>query len=337
MFCGMNPQLVDFLLVTVPFFAVALLGKWVVAWCVRCGMVAALDARRAHDVPTPHGGGVVLVALGVPAGLAVVWGFQLPYGWFLTVLLLASLLVAGVGFLDDKHDISARWRLAVHLLAVAVGLVFLPPMFDFMPLWLDKLVLLLAWGWFVNLFNFMDGADGLAASEAAFLGVAVALLVPVFKPFALLLAGLGLGFLTVNWQPAKVFLGDVGSTWLGYVLGGLLLVACADDTWTLAWPLLACTLVFTGDATYTLAKRVLGGHKPWVPHREFWFHRMLRLGYSHAQLVWRVVAVNLLLLVLALLGLAADAGAVTLVAGVLVMAAWAWRIKHMEGRVYGRR
>lgn len=333
----MNPQVVDFGLVVGPFLLVALLGKWVVAWCLRQGMVAELDARRVHAVPTPHGGGMVLVALGVPLGLAVVWGFQLPYGWFLTALLIASLLVAGVGFLDDKYDISARWRLAVHLLAVAVGLVFLPPMFDFMPLWLDKLVLLLAWGWFVNLFNFMDGADGLATCEAVFIGLAVALLVPVFKPLALLLAGLSLGFLTVNWQPAKVFLGDVGSTWLGYVLGGLLLVACADDTWTRAWPLLTCTLVFSGDATYTLIKRLVGGHKPWVPHREFWFHRMLRLGYSHTQLAWRVVALNLLLLLLAMAGLASDAGAWTLLAGLLVVTAMALRIRTMEGVVYGRR
>ncbi|MCP5405602.1 MAG: hypothetical protein H6922_05230 [Pseudomonadaceae bacterium] len=331
-------QWMDALLIVVPFFTVALLGKRVVAWCTSHGLVANHDDRRSHTTPTPHGGGVVLVVLGVPLGLWAVWAFQLPYGWFLTVLLLASVMVAVVGFLDDKHEISARWRLAVHLLAVAVGIGFLPPMFDFMPLWLDKLILLLAWGWFVNLFNFMDGADGLASSEAAFMTLAVALFVPVFKPLALPLAGLSLGFLTVNWQPAKVFLGDVGSTWLGYVLGGLLLVACADDTWTLAWPLFTCTLVFTADATYTLLiQRLAQGHKPWIPHREFWFHRVLRLGYSHAQLAWRVAALNLLLLVIAIIGWAADAGIFTLLAGMLAVAVVAWRITSMEGVVYGKR
>ncbi|MFZ2587679.1 MAG: hypothetical protein WAZ18_06160, partial [Alphaproteobacteria bacterium] len=263
-------QMWDTLLIVVPFFMVALLGRLVVPWCVAQGMVAGLEERRAHSTPTPHGGGVVLVVLGVPLGLVAVWFFQLPYGWFLTTLLLASVVVAGVGYLDDKHEISARWRLAVHLVAVAVGLWFLPPLFDFMPLWMDKLILWLAWGWFVNLFNFMDGADGLASAEAAFLALVVALLVPVFKPLALLLMGLSMGFLTMNWQPAKVFLGDVGSTWLGYVLGGLLLVACADDTWVVAWPLFACTLVFTADATWTLVRRMLEGHKPWVPHRTCW-------------------------------------------------------------------
>ena len=328
-------QLVDALLIIIPFFVVALLGKRVVAWCGAQGMVAGLEERRVHSTPTPHGGGLVLVALGVPAGLGVVWGFQLPYGWFLTALLLASVVVAGVGYLDDKHEISARWRLLVHLGAVAVGLCFLPPLFDFMPLWMDKVILLLAWGWFVNLFNFMDGADGLASSEAAFLGLVVALLVPDFKPFALLLVGLSMGFLTVNWQPAKVFLGDVGSTWLGYVLGGLLLVACANDTWTVAWPLFACTLVFTGDATWTLVRRVLEGHRPWVPHREFWFHRVLRLGYSHSQLVVRVCAVNMVLLAVAAVGLASGWGVLSLLLGWGMVGVLGYGIHKFERRIYG--
>ena len=329
-------QLIEAGLLLLPFALVCLLGKPTVAWCLRHGMVADhTDDRRIHATPTPHGGGVLLPLVGVPLGMLTVWYFQVPYGTFLFALLAASVMVAAVGYLDDKHELSARARLGVHLLAVGIGLYFLPPMFDSFPLWLDKLILLLAWGWFVNLYNFMDGADGLACSEGVFIAIAVALLVAPFKPLALVVAGVSLGFLSVNWQPAKVFLGDVGSTWLGYVLGGLLLVACADDTWRIVWPLATVTLAFTGDATWTLVRRVAGGHKPWEPHRTFWFHRVLALGYSHSQLAARMTGLNLMLLAVALVGVALNREAWTLPAGLAVAGFVAWRIKSLEKSVYG--
>jgi UDP-N-acetylmuramyl pentapeptide phosphotransferase/UDP-N-acetylglucosamine-1-phosphate transferase len=333
---GLDAQLWDTVLLLVPFMMVLALGKPAIAWCRKQGLVAAPDDRRVHKESTPHGGGAALVLVGVPLGLLAVWMFQLPYGWFLTVLLLASIPVAVVGYYDDRHELSAKVRLPVHLLAVAAGLAFLPPMFDFMPLWLDKLILLLAWGWFVNLYNFMDGADGLASSEAAFLACAVALLVPAFKPVALVLAGVSLGFLAFNWQPAKVFLGDVGSTWLGYVLGGLLLVACADDTMRMAWPLFACTLPFAMDATLTLLRRIGQGHHPMTPHRTFWFHRVLGLGYSHSQLAWRLAGLNMVLLVLAGLGLATGLEVFVLPAGVALVAFLMYAVGQRERTIYGK-
>lgn len=329
-------QVWDAALLLVPFVLVLMLGKPVIGWCRSQGLVVAPDARRVHKQATPHGGGAALVMVAVPLGLLAVWGFQLPYGWFLTVLLIASLPVALVGYYDDRHELSAKVRLPVHLLAVAAGLAFLPPMFDFMPLWLDKLILLLAWGWFVNLYNFMDGADGLASTEAAFLAIAVALLVPAFQPLALVLTGVSLGFLAFNWQPAKVFLGDVGSTWLGYVLGGFLLVACADDTMRVAWPLFACTLPFAMDATLTLIRRISQGHHPMTPHRTFWFHRVLGLGYSHSQLVWRLIALNTTLLVVAGLGLLTGLEVFVLPLGVALVAGLMYAVAQREIVIYGK-
>lgn len=332
----MMAQVWDAALLLVPFVLMLMLGKPAIAWCRSRGLVAAVNERRVHKEATPHGGGVAMVLVGVPLGLLAVWGFQLPYGWFLTVLLVASVPVAVVGYYDDRHELSAKVRLPVHLLAVGSGLAFLPPMFDFMPLWLDKLILLLAWGWFVNLYNFMDGADGLASSEAAFLALAVALLVPVFDPLALVLAGTALGFLAFNWQPAKVFMGDVGSTWLGYVLGGFLLVACADDTLRIAWPLFACTLPFAMDATLTLLRRVWQGHHPMTPHRTFWFHRVLGLGYSHSQLVWRLMALNVTLLALAGVGLATGLEVFVLPVGVALVAGLMYAVSQREMVIYGK-
>lgn len=300
-----------------------LLGPWAVRLCRGWGLMACQsEERHIHKRPTPHGGGFVLPLVVTPLGLLAVWLLHLPFAEFLTVLLVCGMGVAWVGWWDDRHHLQPHLRLAVHLLAVGVGLVFLPQLFDFMPLGLEKLLLLLAWGWFVNLYNFMDGADGLAMSEAVFLSAALALVVPAFAPLALLVAGAGLGFLRVNFPPAKVFMGDVCSTWLGYVLGGLLLVGCSDDTWTVIWPLSTVTLVFCADATSTLIRRVATGHKPWEPHNTFWFHRYLHLGYGHRQLLVRVMGLNLLLLGLALVSLLAGRPALGLAAGgvVVVMA-----------------
>lgn len=277
-------------------------------WCRRQGLVAPVTARSSHTTPTPHGGGIIIPLVGTPLGLAIVHGLHLPFASFLTLLLLAGIAVAYIGWRDDHHDLSPWLRLGIHLAAVAVGLIALPPLFDFMPTWLEKLILLLAWGWFVNLSNFMDGADGLATTQALLVLAGVAMLVPPLAPLALVLLAATVGFLRVNgpWvaAPRKVFLGDVGSTWLGFMLGGLLLVGCADDTWRVIWPLATLPLLFCTDATSTLFRRLAQGQNPLVPHKQFWFHRFLALGHSHGQLLAWLVAVNLVLLALALWGYA---------------------------------
>ncbi len=301
-----------------------------VAACRKRGMVAPVVARSSHTVPTPHGGGFMLPLLVVPLGLMLTWLWPLPFRGYITMLLLGSALVAYVGWLDDKHELSPRFRLMVHLLAVAVTLGLLPPLFDFMPLWLEKTLLMFGWGWFVSLYNFMDGADGLASTEAVALGLGLSLLVPAFAPLGLLLAAVTVGFLRVNAPRARVFMGDVGATWLGYTLAGLFLLAAVDDTFTIIWPLATLPLLFAADATCTLIRRVATGHKPWEPHKTFWFHRVLALGYSHGQLVRAVAAVNVSLLAVAWLSLHVGYPALGFVAGVLEMCAIAWYICHRE-------
>ncbi len=317
-------------LLLLAFALVVLCGPQVVAFCRAQGLVAEIDARRAHLVPTPHGGGIVVVAVGVGLGLAAVWGLQLPNETFLTAMLVASLAVAGVGWLDDKHNLEARTRLLVHLAAVGVGVILLPQLFDFVPVWLEKLVLMLAWGWFLNLYNFMDGADGQTSVEGIAFGFGICLLTPALSPLAAVLVGALLGFLRLNWAPARVFIGDVGATWLGYVLGGLLLLALVDDTWRMVYPLVTVTLFFCLDATWTLVRRVAHGYKPWEPHKEFWFHRALALGLTHRQLAIRVVLLNMALLTIALGGYALDARGWTLVAGLMLLGSVGWRIRACE-------
>lgn len=308
-----------------------LLGPWAVRFCQARGLMASqAEDRHIHTNPTPHGGGFLLPLVVTPLGLVLVWSLNLPFAAFLTALLLGGLFVALVGWRDDVCHLQPQLRLAAHLLAVGVGLVFLPQLFDFMPLGLEKLILLLGWGWFVNLYNFMDGADGLAMSEAVFISAAAALLVPAFAPLALLITAAGLGFLRVNYPPARVFMGDVCSTWLGYVLGGLLLVCCGDDTWAVIWPLATITLVFCADATSTLIRRIATGHKPWEPHKTFWFHRFLHLGYSHRALLVRVVGLNMALLAVAYGFLKTGYPALSLPAGLVIVALAARHIRQRE-------
>ena len=307
-----------------------LLAPYTVILCRRLGMVAAVVERSSHSVPTPHGGGFLMPLLFIPAGLALTWLWPMPFKGYLTMLMLAGALVAYVGWLDDRHELSPRFRLVIHLLAVAVTLALLPRLFDFMPLWLEKAVLMFGWAWFVNLYNFMDGADGLASSQAVALGVGLSVLVPAFAPLGLLLAAVTLGFMRVNAPKAKVFMGDVGATWLGYTIAGLFLLAAVDDTVNIIWPLATLPLVFAADATSTLFRRSVTGHKPWEPHKTFWFHRYLALGRSHLQLVRTVALINMSLLALAVGFHKAGHSGLGFVGGVLEICAIAWYIRHRE-------
>lgn len=309
-----------------------LISPYVVAFCRKRGMVAQVTARSSHTKPTPHGGGLVLPLLVVPVGLAITWFWPLPFKTYLTTLLLSSVVVAYVSWLDDRHELSPKVRLIIHLGAVATTLFLLPQLFDFMPLWLEKVIIMFGWGWFVNLYNFMDGSDGLATTEAIALGLGLAIIVPSFAPLGLLLAATCTGFLRVNGAPARVFMGDVGSTWLGFLVAGLFLLAAVDDTLNVIWPLATLPLVFAADATSTLVRRIIQGHKPWEPHKTFWFHRYLALGNSHGQLVGRVAMMNLLLLGLGASTYELGYGPYGFFAGVLVLCAAAWYIRSREMR-----
>lgn len=324
------PDLIDILALFTPFIIVWFLAPKVPSLCERWGLIAQLTDRHAHKKPIPHGGGIVMIPVVIIIGLIAVWGLKMPRPEFLTALLLTSTVIAAVGLYDDKYGLSIKWRLLSHLVAVSTCLYFMPQLFTLWPIWLEKIVIILAWGWFINLYNFMDGLDGLATSQTVFIAIALAILFTPYKPLFLIIAGASIAFLRVNWMPAKVFLGDVGSTFLGYILGGLLLVIVIDDTWRLVYPLATIPLVFTADATYTLIKRIAGGHKPWEPHREFWIHRANIIGFSHAQIVIMVIAINLSLFAIVVVSLWYDLRHWSLVMGFVIVSIAAFIFKQFE-------
>jgi UDP-N-acetylmuramyl pentapeptide phosphotransferase/UDP-N-acetylglucosamine-1-phosphate transferase len=211
-------------------------------------------------------------------------------------IISGAVLLAAVSWLDDLRDLSPVVRLVAQAAAVAIGMLVLPGPQD--PFRVALIVLV--WIWWINLFNFMDGIDGLAGSEAAAIGAGLLLFAffgagvdPALRALAAALTGAAIGFLVWNWSPAKIFLGDVGSVPLGYVLGFLLLDLAVRGHWKIA---LILPLYFLADATITLARRLLRGERVWQAHREHFYQQAVRRGLGHAAVVKRVIAADLVLI-----------------------------------------
>jgi UDP-N-acetylmuramyl pentapeptide phosphotransferase/UDP-N-acetylglucosamine-1-phosphate transferase len=265
----------------------------------RAGVAATVNERSLHVAPTPHGGGIAPVGAVVVVWLVMIGGGARPVAEL--AILVGAVVLAAVSWLDDRYELSALTRLIPQVLVVIVSLDLTPlggPVFQsWLPPALDGAASGLVWLWFINLFNFMDGADGLTGSEAAAIGVGVALVaMPYSPPMALLgvaIAAAALGFLASNWAPAKVFMGDVGSIPLGYLIGFVLLRLAASGMWKAA---LILPLYFLADATITLGRRALRGEKVWQAHREHFYQRAVLGGLGHAAMTSRVIAANLALI-----------------------------------------
>ena len=258
------------------------------------------NERSLHDSPTPRGGGIAVIATVVAA-----WALFAALGETAPNTVIVAAAAAGLAILswiDDLGDLPAWLRLLAHLAAVLAGLLALPqaPVFQgWLPLALDRAAAALLWLWFTNLFNFMDGMDGLAGSEAASVALGLALLAGSgIAPLAAVIFGAAIGFLVWNWAPARIFLGDVGSVPLGYLLGFLLLAAAAEGHWAAA---LILPLYFLADATITLLRRLLRRERIWQAHREHFYQRAVQAGLSHDAVARRVALANAALIACALI------------------------------------
>lgn len=261
------------------------------------------NARSSHSVPTPRGGGVAIVCAFLVA-LTGLWFSGLVAGDDYLALAGGGLLVALIGFIDDHRHVPARWRLLGHFAAAVWILAWL----DGLPLmvvaglpicspWLLLPVAAVYLVWLLNLYNFMDGIDGIAALEAIAVCLAMcaiyligghgqAVIVP------LLLVAAVVGFALWNFPPAKIFMGDAGSGFLGLTLGALSLQGAwlqADYLW--AWVIVLG--VFVVDATVTLLRRLLNGEKVYQAHRSHAYqHAARRLG-RHLPVTLASVAITL--------------------------------------------
>jgi UDP-N-acetylmuramyl pentapeptide phosphotransferase/UDP-N-acetylglucosamine-1-phosphate transferase len=231
------------------------------------------NARSLHERPVPRTGGIALL---VGASAALAFGAD---ALWLPLVLAAFLAV--VSFVDDLRGMPTAVRLGAHLLAAGVLTWYV-----LSPVHPAQLALLaLALAWITNLYNFMDGSDGLAAGMsvigfatygfAAHAGGDAAL-----AALGVALAASSAAFLAFNFHPARIFLGDVGSIPLGFLAGALGIVGWRNDLWPLWFPVLVFG-PFIGDATLTLLKRALRGARVWQPHREHYYQRLVRMGFGH--------------------------------------------------------
>ena len=265
-------------------------------WLLHRQILDRPNERSAHAVPVPRGGGIAVLAVLLPA-----WVLLAPQLW---PLLLAAAALGAVGWWDDLKGLRPWPRLVAQGLAVALGLWQLGPvMHGLLPAPLDLALSALLWLWFVNLFNFMDGIDGIAGVEAISIGlglVVIGLWFATFGDLAALSAGLVgavLGFLYWNWHPAKLFLGDVGSQALGFLLGFLLLRTAADGAWAAA---LILPLYFLADASWTLLRRTIARENIMSAHAQHIYQQAVRLGRNHGEVASAVLLANLALIAFAL-------------------------------------
>src|SRR5206468_7427235 len=230
------------------------------------------NERSLHEHPVPRTGGIAVligVAAALPFGGVDLW---LPLG--------LGLLLAAVSFADDLKGLPIAGRLGAHVVAAGVLVWYeLSPIY----LWQATLIVL-GVAWLTNLYNFMDGSDGLAAGMTVigFAAYAAAALgeAPELATICLGIAAAAAAFLVFNFHPARIFLGDVGSIPLGFLAGALGIQGWRDEAWPIWFPL-AVFAPFIADASITLVRRVARGDRVWHAHRDHYYQRMVRGRFGH--------------------------------------------------------
>ncbi len=284
----------------VAVFLFSLLCTYIIRRYALLHLLDIPNQRSSHQVPTPRGGGLGIVTAFY---LLVIGTYLLGLSDTHRLLILSTgLLIAGIGFWDDHQHIAARWRFLVHAMTALTAMLMLHGLPELMlgsrqinfglsgyPIGIVFLI------WLLNLFNFMDGIDGIAGSEAVFVATALAgFIFPLDIPLAITAAGLGvccLGFLVWNWPPAKIFMGDVGSGFLGYALG-LLILLMAHKNANFLFIGLILFAVFIADATYTLCYRFIDGQQWYTAHCTHAYQHAAK-KYGHRIVIIAVWAINL--------------------------------------------
>lgn len=270
----------------------------------RHSLIDMPNARSSHAVPTPRGGGMAIVACTVTVVPVLAWAGLISHHacW---ALLGAGGLTAAIGFLDDHGHIAARWRLLAHFAAAGWALFWLggaPTLtlagHTLETGWVTNLLATLYLVWVLNLYNFMDGIDGIASVEAitACLGVAALHVLtgaPDGAALPLALAATTTGFLYWNFPPARIFMGDAGSGFLGIVLGVMSLQAGWIQP-ELFWAWLILLGVFVVDATVTLFERLRRREKLYQAHRTHAYQHAARIMGRHLPVTLAVGAINII-------------------------------------------
>ncbi|MGO4703200.1 MraY family glycosyltransferase [Dyella sp. 2RAB6] len=283
-------------MVLAAFVLALLVVRGAVAYAHRRGMLDHPGQRRSHSIPTPRGGGIGMVIAVLATAPWALLLFAPAWPCYLALAFaLATALVAAIGWWDDHHSLPVLPRLGVQLGAC---LLFGGALSFGALSWLWLPLLVLGGAWSINLHNFMDGIDGILAQQCLFVAVGLAVLAggagqPALAVSAACLAAAALGFWCYNRPRASIFMGDVGSGTLGFLLFAFTALLWRVDH-GLLWPAVILSSSFITDASLTLLSRFLKGRRWYTPHREHLYQWLVRSGMSHAQggacyLAWNLV------------------------------------------------
>lgn len=295
-------------------------GVWLIRrWSIRRQILAIPNERSSHEIPTPVGGGLAIVVITAVIWLSSLWLLQTDSWLRMVFPVLGATLIAAVGWLDDMQPVSSRVRFGIHSLAALFAIfaygawqqVAIPFVGSFSIGWLGYGITFLWIVGLTNAYNFMDGIDGLAGGQGVVAGIGWLILGQMTGSELVSFLGIGvaaanLGFLGFNWPPARIFMGDVGSGFLGYLFAVLPMMILASDVPSLIpgglllWP-------FIFDTGFTFCRRLMRRENVFAAHRSHLYQRLIICGYSHQ-------FVALLYIGLAAIGLFFAVG-------------WVWQIK----------
>lgn len=253
------------------------------------------NERSSHETPTPKGGGLIVVTVCLLLYIVAATVGNSTIRWSYIV---GAVLIAVVSWLDDVYDLSAFIRLIVHGIAAvvvilgcgAITTIYVPIVGSPIELgWIGQVITFVWIVWLINAYNFMDGIDGIAGIQAVVAGIAWAVCGYLVEDNTLYLFGgviafSSLGFLVHNWPPASIFLGDVGSAFLGFTFACMPLLFGSTGSVAASWlavATLAFTWIFVVDAVLTFIRRSLKGEKVWIAHRQHLYQQLVIGGWSH--------------------------------------------------------
>ncbi len=281
------------------FFASFVLTYFIKEYSIKKSLLDIPNERSSHSVATPHGGGIAI---------AITWFSGISYLFFtehidssLYYALMIGIVISVVSYIDDIYNLSAKTRLIFQAIVALGGLYFLGGLdtidlgvFSINNHFVTNIIAFFIIVWFINLYNFLDGIDGYAGTEAIFLAF-IGFLLFGGEHFIVLVASVG-GFLLWNWHKAKIFMGDVGSTMLGYNIAVFSIYYQNEGTSLLVWFILFGVFFF--DATLTLLRRFKKGEKLSQAHKKHAYQRLTQAGWSHERVVIFSLFVNILLCIL---------------------------------------
>ncbi|MFY4808004.1 MraY family glycosyltransferase [Aliarcobacter butzleri] len=274
-----------------------LLTYFIKNYMIKKSLVASVNERSSHTAPTPHGGGIAI---------AITWFIGLSYLFIINQIepnlfyaLLFGVVISIVSFFDDIYELSPKLRLIIQAIVAIGGLYFLGGfetltfgVFDIQNSIFTNIFAFFMIIWFINLYNFLDGINGYAGSEAIFLSLAGFILFG--GNHFLVLAVAVLGFLYWNWNKAKIFMGDVGSTLLGYNVA-IFTIYYANQEQTNFWIWNILFSVYWFDATLTLIRRKLNKERLSQAHKKHAYQRLTQVGWSHYKVTNYSIGLNILL------------------------------------------